>query len=72
MIVLLKIEIAATQLDFSVVILRTGSCLKVPEHLCSRFACRLFDFSILRLCSDTDAGYKTYHDKFHFQFLYDF
>lgn len=56
MIVLLKTEIGAFQLESTIVILRAESCVKVPEHLYSRLAFRLFDFSILRLCSDTDTG----------------
>ena len=56
MIVLLKTEIGAFQLESTIDILRAESCVKVPEHLYSRFALRLFDFCILRLCSDTDTG----------------
>ena len=72
MIVLLKTEIGAFQLESTIVILRAESCVKVPEHLYSRFAFRLFDISIQRLCNDTETRKNTCHDKFHFQFLYDF
>ena len=56
MIVLLKTEIGAFQLESTIVILRAESCVKVPEHLYSRFAFRLFDFSILRLWSVNETG----------------
>ena len=54
--VVLVAQVAAVQLEASVIVLCSKTGVEISEHLNNRFAFRLLGCGILRLCADTDAG----------------